>query len=134
VFEFVGNVEASKSVPVRPVAGIIERPFTEAPRTAGQCSSHRHPDVLCPTGSGPGPAADAEARYAMWSSPPVDLLRDHAIARQEYDNAEAEAKRANAAVADARRGSGRPLNDTVVRADLRAGRPASRLRPRPRHR
>jgi membrane fusion protein (multidrug efflux system) len=131
VFEFVGNVEASKSVPVRAqVAGIItERPFTEgAPVQAGQVlyridSTTYYADWQ----RAEAQLQDAEARYANAEQNRarlVDLLRDHAIAQQEYDNAEAEAKRANAAVADARAAAAaarKHLNDTVVRAEL-AGR------------
>ena len=131
VFEFVGNVEASKSVPVRAqVAGIITaRPFTEGAAVQAGDVLYRIDSTtyFADWQRARAQLEDAEARYTNAEQNRarlVDLLRDHAIARQEYDNAEAEAKRASAAVADARAAvaaARKHLDDTVVRAEL-AGR------------
>ena len=107
--EFVGNVEASRSIQVRAqVEGVIvERPFVEGRAVnAG--------DVLFridPTGydadwrGARARLAEAEARLANSErnlERLAPLLSDNAISRQDFDNAESEAKQARASVEDAR--------------------------------
>jgi len=128
VFEFAGNVEASRSVDVRAqVGGVIqERPFTEG-------RAVRAGDVLYridPTAydadwrAARARLVEAEARLANAEQTQTRftaLLRDNAISRQEYDNAVTEAKRAVAAVEEARGVLDRAkknLDDTSVRAEL----------------
>jgi len=128
VFEFVGNVEASKSVDVRAQVGgvIVARPFDEgqAVRT-GQVLYRIDPTAYeadwRATQAG---LVEAEARQANMEQNLARmsaLLRDNAISKQEYDNAVAQAKQAQAAVEAARGVADRAkknLNDTAVRAEL----------------
>lgn len=129
--EFVGNVEASRSIQVRAqVEGVIvERPFVEGRAVnAG--------DVLFridPTGydadwrGARARLAEAEARLANSErnlERLAPLLSDNAISRQDFDNAESEAKQARASVEDARAAVDRAkknLDDTQVKAEI-AGR------------
>jgi membrane fusion protein, multidrug efflux system len=131
LYEFVGNVSASKRVEVRArVDGVIlARPFTEGQAvTAGQLLYRIDPTTYDADWRGAkarlteaqARLANAEANAARYQS----LLADHAVARQDYDNAETEVKQARAAVEDAQATIDRTrkdLNDTEVRAEL-AGR------------
>ena len=129
--EFVGSVEASRSVVVRAQVGgvITERPFTEG-------RAVRPGEVLYridPTSydaewrSARARLAEAEARVANAErnlARLTPLLADNAISRQDFDNAESEAKQARAAVDDARAAVDRArknLDDTQVKAEI-AGR------------
>lgn len=128
VFEFVGNVEASRSVAVRAqVEGVIvARPFTEGQAVhAGDVLYRIDPTTYdAAWRSARARVSEAEARLANAEANLkrfTPLLADNAISRQDYDNAEAEAKRARAAVEDARAEVDRTrkdLDDTVVRAEL----------------
>ena len=128
VYEFAGNVEARKSVDVRAqVNGVIQaRPFTEGQAVqAGQVLYRIDPTAydadwraararLAETEARQANAEQTMARFAA-------LLRDNAISRQEYDNAVAQAKQAQAAVEEARGVVDRAkknLDDTMVRAEL----------------
>jgi membrane fusion protein (multidrug efflux system) len=128
VYEFSGNVEASRSVQVRAqVSGVItERPFNE-----GQAV--KAGDVLYRIDQTPY-AADwraARARLAEVDARAANaqqtlnrfaaLLKDNAISRQDYDNAESQAKQAQASVEEVRGIVDRlkkNLDDTIVRAEL----------------
>lgn len=128
VFEFVGDVEASRSVAVRARVGgvIVARPFTEGQAVrAGEVLYRIDPTTYdAAWRSAKARLSEAEARLANAEanlSRLTSLLADNAISRQDYDNAEAEAKRARAAVEDARAavdGARKDLDDTVVRAEL----------------
>lgn len=130
-YEFVGNVEASRSVQVRPqVAGVIvARPYDE-----GQ--SVQPGDVLFrldPTQydadyrRARAQVADAEARLLNANQNLerlTPLLRENAISRQEYDAAVAQQRSAEAAVENARGAvdwAKKNLDESTVRAAL-AGR------------
>ena len=129
--EFMGAVEASRSVEVRSqVTGVIlERPYVEG-------SLVREGDVLFRIDSTQYAAtyrsalarlADAEARAANAQRNVArlrPLLADSAVARREVEDAEAELTRARATVEDARGAVDRAKKDydeTTVRAHL-AGR------------
>ena len=131
VFEFSGNVEASKSVTVRPQVGgvIVERPFVEG-------RAVRKGEVLYridPTAyeadfrAAQGRLTEAEARLANAEQNLARftaLVRDNAISKQDYDNAASEEKQARAAVEEAKGILDRArknLDDATVRAEL-AGR------------
>jgi membrane fusion protein (multidrug efflux system) len=131
VHEFVGNVEASRSVQVRAQVGgvIIARPYNE-----GQ--SVKPGDVLFRLEQTQYDAeyrralaqlADAEARQLNASQNLerlTPLLRDNAISRQDYDAAVAQQGSAQAAVENARAAADwakKNLDETVVRAEI-AGR------------
>jgi membrane fusion protein (multidrug efflux system) len=128
VYEFSGNVEASKSVSVRPQVGgvIVERPFVEG-------RAVRKGEVLYridPTAydadwrAAKGHLADAEARHANAEQSLARfraLVTDNAISKQDYDNAVAEEKQARAGVEEAKGLLDRAkknLDDTEVRAEL----------------
>lgn len=133
-YEFVGNVEASRSVQVRPqVEGVIvARPYNE-----GQ--SVQPGDVLFrldPTQyeadyrRARAQVADAEARLLNANQNLerlTPLLRENAISRQEYDAAVAQQRSAEAAVENARGAvdwARKNLDESTVKAELagRAGR------------
>ncbi len=131
VFEFSGEVEASKSVQVRSQVGgvILERPFREGQAVqAGQVLFRIDPtNYDADLRAAQGRFAEAEARQtnaAARLQRMSALLRDNAISKQDYDNAVSEAKQAEAAV-DAARGaldrSRKAMNDATVRAEI-AGR------------
>ncbi len=128
VFEFVGNVEASKSVEVRAQVGgvIVARPFAEGQAVRIGQELYR----IDPTSydadwrAARARLAEAEARQANMEQNLARmsaLLRDNAISRQEYDNAVAQAKQAQSGV-EAARGvvdrAKKNLDDTAVRAEL----------------
>lgn len=129
--EFVGSVEASRSVPVRSqVEGvIIERLFTEGQSVrAGETLYRIDPRTYDADYRGAkARLAQAEARVANAETNLKrlePLLSDNAISRQDYDNADAEAKQARAAVEDARATvdrSRKDFEDTEVKAEI-AGR------------
>lgn len=129
--EFVGSVVASRSVPVRAQVGgvIVARPFTEG-------SAVRAGDVLfridprtyeAAYRSAQARLAETEARVSNAEANLArlkPLLGDNAISRQDYDNAEAEAKQSRAGVEDARAAVDRArkdFEDTEVKAEI-AGR------------
>lgn len=127
-FEFLGDVEPSRSVAVRSqVSGtVVERSFREG-------STVRPGDVLyridprtsdADVRSAEAGLAEAEARLANATSNVARfraLLADNAVAKQDADNAEAEVKRAQASVAAAHAAIDRArknLDDTYVRAEI----------------
>jgi membrane fusion protein (multidrug efflux system) len=131
VFEFSGEVEASKSVQVRSQVGgvIVERPFREGQAVqAGQVLYRIDPtNYDADWRAAQGRLAEAEARQANAASRLqrlTALVRDNAISKQDYDNAVAEARQAEAGVEAARGALDRArkaLNDATVRAEI-AGR------------
>lgn len=129
--EFVGSVEASRSVPVRAqVEGVImERSFTEGRAVRpGEVLYRIDPRTYDADYRGArARLAEAEARVANAESNLTrltPLLSDNAISKQDFDNAEAGAKQARATVEDARASVDRArknLEDTEVKAEI-AGR------------
>jgi membrane fusion protein, multidrug efflux system len=129
--EFVGSVEASRSVPVRAqVEGVIvERSFTEGRAVRpGELLYRIDPRTYDADYRGArARLAEAEARVSNAESNLkrlTPLLADNAISKQDFDNADAEAKQARASVEDARAAVDRArknLEDTEVRAEI-AGR------------
>ena len=128
VFEFVGNVEASRSVEVRSQVGgvIMARPFAEGQAvSAGQVLYRIDPTAYdADWRAAQARLVEAEARQANMEQNLARmsaLLRDNAISKQEYDNAVAQAKQAQAGV-EAARGvldrARKSLNDATVRAEL----------------
>lgn len=128
VFEFVGTVEAFKSVAVRSQVGgvIVARPFTEGQTvTAGQVLYRIEPTAYdADWRAAKARLAEAEAHLTnaqQSQARMAALVRDNAISKQDYDNAVAQAKQAEAAV-DAARGvldrAKKNLDDTAVRAEL----------------
>ena len=128
VFEFSGNVEARKSVEVRAQVGgvIVARPFTEGQAVReGQVLYRIDPTAYdADWRAARARLAEAEARQANMEQNLARmsaLLRDNAISRQDYDNAVAQAKQAQAGV-EAARGvvdhAKKSLDDTAVRAEL----------------
>ena len=128
VFEFAGSVEASKSVQVRSqVAGVVKaRPFNEGQavkagevlyeidQTAFEADYRAARARLTEAEARAVNAKQTLARFAA-------LLSDSAISRQDYDNAGAQAKQADASVEEARGLMDRAkknLDDTMVRAEL----------------
>jgi membrane fusion protein (multidrug efflux system) len=128
VFEFSGSVEASKSVQVRAqVAGVVKaRPFNEGQvvkagqvlyeidQTAFEADWRAARARLTEAESRAANAKQTLARFAS-------LLSDSAVSRQDYDNAAAQAKQADASVEEARGVADRAkknLDDTMVRAEL----------------
>src|SRR4026208_366700 len=112
VFEFVGNVEASKSVDVRAQVGgvIVARPFAEGQAVRpGQVLYRIDPTAYeADWRAAQAGLVEAEARQANMEQNLARmsaLLRDNAISKQEYDDAVAQAKQAQAA-GDAGRGGG----------------------------
>jgi membrane fusion protein, multidrug efflux system len=126
--EFVGSVEASRSVPVRAQVGgvIVARPYTEGTAVhAGEVLFRIDPRTYeADYRSAQARLADAEARVSNAESNLArlkPLLADNAISRQEYDNADAEAKQARAGVEDAKAAVDRArkdFEDTEVRAEI----------------
>jgi len=127
-YEFLGDVEPSRSVAVRAQGSgtIVERSFREG-------TTMRPGDVLyridprnsdADVRSAEAGLAEAEARLANATSNVARfraLLADNAVARQDADNAEAEEKRARAAVSAAHAAIDRArksLDDTYVRAEI----------------
>ena len=128
VFEFVGNVEAFKAVQVRAqVSGVIvERPFSEGQAVrAGQLLYRIDPTAYdADWRAARARLVEAEAGLANAEQTlgrMTALLKDNAISRQEYDNAVARQRQAQAAV-DAARGvvdrAKKSLDDTAVRAEI----------------
>lgn len=126
--EFVGSVESSRSVPVRAqVTGVIvARPFVEgAAVKAGDVLYRIDPRTYeAAYRSAQARLAEAEARVTNAEANLArlkPLLADNAISRQDYDNAEAEAKQARAGVEDARGAvdaTRKAFEDTDVRAEI----------------
>jgi membrane fusion protein, multidrug efflux system len=128
VFEFAGNVEASKSVQVRAqVAGVITaRPFHEGQavkagdvlyridQTAYEADWRAARARLAEVEARAANAQQTLTRYAA-------LLKDNAISRQDYDNAASLAAQAQASVEEVRGIADRAkknFDDTIVRAEL----------------
>ncbi len=151
-YEFSGEVEASKRVQVRSQVGgvIVERPFREGQAVqAGQVLYRIDPtNYDADLRAAQGRLAEAEARQANAASRLqrlTALVRDNAISKQDYDNAVAEAKQAEAGVESARGALDRArkaMNDATVRAETRwpggpgharGGGPGSRTRGRVDH-
>lgn len=131
VFEFSGEVEASKSVEVRSqVSGVIAaRPFREGQAVRpGQVLYQIDPaNYEADWRAAQGRLAEAQARLG-WANTTLQrltgLVKDNAISRQDYDNAVAQAQQAEAAVESAKGVADRAhkaLTDATVRAEL-AGR------------
>jgi membrane fusion protein (multidrug efflux system) len=128
LFEFSGNVEASRSVQVRAqVSGVItERPFHEGQAVKMGDVLYRIDQTTYEADWRTARArlAEVEARATnaqQTLSRFAALLKDNAISRQDYDNAESQAKQAQASVEEARGVVDRlkkNLDDTVVRAEL----------------
>lgn len=128
VFEFSGEVEASKSVQVRSQVGgvIVERPFREGQAVqAGQVLYRIDPtNYDADLRGAQGRLAEAEARKANAASRLqrlTALVRDNAISKQDYDNAVAESRAADAAVESARGAldrSRKAFNDASVKAEI----------------
>ena len=131
VYEFAGNVEASKNVSVRPQVGgvIVERPFVEGRAVQkGQVLYRIDPTAYdADWRAAKARLADAEARLANAEQSLARfkaLVTDNAISKQDYDNAVAQEKQARAGVDEAKGVLDRAkknLDDTAVRAEL-AGR------------
>jgi membrane fusion protein (multidrug efflux system) len=128
VFEFSGEVEASRSVQVRSQVGgvILARPFREGQAVqAGQILYRIDPtDYDAALRTAQGQLAEAEARQANAAARlgrMTALVRDNAISKQDYDNAVAEARQAEAAVQGAQGALDRArkaMGDASVRAEL----------------
>lgn len=131
VYEFSGEVAASKSVQVRSQVGgvIIERPFREGQAVqAGQVLYRIDPtNYDADLRAAQGRLAEADARKANAAARLqrlTALVRDNAISKQDYDNAVAESRAADAGVESARGALDRArkaFNDASVRAEI-AGR------------
>lgn len=128
VFEFSGNVEASRSVQVRAQVGgvIVARPFHEGQtvsrgdvlyridQTAYEAEYRAAKARLAEAEARAGNARQTLTRFTA-------LLKDNAISRQDHENAVSQAAQADAAVEEARGVTDRArknLDDTVVRAEL----------------
>jgi membrane fusion protein (multidrug efflux system) len=128
VYEFSGSVEASKSIQVRSqVAGVVKaRPFNEGQavragevlyeidQTAFEAEWRAARARLTEAEARATNAKQTLARFTA-------LVSDSAISRQDYDNAAAQAKQADAAVEEARGVMDRArknLDDTKVRAEV----------------
>lgn len=128
VFEFSGNVEASRSVQVRAQVGgvITARPFNEGQAVKAGDALYRIEQTAYEADWRAAKArlAEAEARAANAQQTLTRfaaLLKENAISRQDYDNAESQAKQAQAAVEEVRGIVDRlkkNLDDTIVRAEL----------------
>jgi len=131
VHEFVGNVEASRSVQVRAQVGgvITARPYHEGQSVKPGAVLFRLDQTQYDAEYRRARAqlADAEARQLNASQNLerlTPLLRDNAISRQDYDAAVAQQGSAQAAVENARAATDwarKNLDETVVRAEI-AGR------------
>jgi membrane fusion protein (multidrug efflux system) len=128
VFEFSGNVEASRSVQVRAQVGgvITARPFNEGQAVKAGDVLYRIEQTAYEADWRAAKArlAEVEARAANAQQTLTRfaaLLKDNAISRQDYDNAESQAKQAQASVEEVRGIVDRlkkNLDDTIVRAEL----------------
>jgi len=128
IFEFSGNVEASRSVQVRAqVSGVITaRPFHEGQAVKAGDVLYRIDQTAYEADWRAAKArlAEADARAANAQQTLTRfaaLLKDNAISRQDYDNAESQAKQAQASVEEERGVVDRlkkNLDDTIVRAEL----------------
>jgi membrane fusion protein (multidrug efflux system) len=113
-FEFTGEVQPYRRVEVRArVDGVIEaRPFTEGSVVKPGQVLYRL-DRVTPEAQYRTAQARAEnARRTLQRLQP--LLKENAVAQQDVDNAEAEARAAEGDLAEARKN----LNDAVVRAGI----------------
>ena len=113
-FEFTGEVQPYRRVEVRArVDGIIEaRPFAEGSVVKPGQVLYRL-DRVTPEAQYRTAAARAEnAKRTLQRLQP--LLKENAVAQQDVDNAEAEARAAEGDLAEARKN----LNDAVVRAGI----------------
>jgi len=129
--EFVGEVQASRGVQVRAqVAGVIvDRPFKEGAQVRAGDVLYRIDRTTYDADwrSAKAELADAEAQLANAETNAgrmQALVADHAVAREEVDNADAQLKQARAAVENRQAALDRArknLDDTVVRAEI-AGR------------
>jgi membrane fusion protein (multidrug efflux system) len=127
-YEYSGNVQAYRSVEVRPqVVGVIkERAFTEGTMVqAGQVLYRIDPTT--PDAAYRGAVARVSEAEARLANARADLerfkplLADNAISKQDYDRAETEAKSAEAQAIDARAAvdaAKKVLGDAVVRAEI----------------
>jgi membrane fusion protein (multidrug efflux system) len=128
VFEFAGSVEASKSVQVRSqVAGVVKaRPFNEGQVVkAGEVLYEIDPTAFDADWRAAKARLDEAEAHAVNAKQTLTrfaaLLSDNAISHQDYDNAAAQAKQADAAVDEARGVLDRArknLDDTKVRAEI----------------
>jgi membrane fusion protein (multidrug efflux system) len=128
VYEFSGSVEASRSVQVRSqVAGVVKaRPFNEGQAVTAGAVLYQIDQTAFEADWRAARArlTEAEARAAnarQTLTRFTALLSDSAVSRQDYDNASAQAKQADAAVEEARGVADRAkknLDDTMVRAEL----------------
>jgi len=128
VYEFVGNVEASKSVQVRAqVGGVIEaRPFSEGQAVKAGDVLYRLDRTAYDADWRAANARLAEAKARLTNAEQnlarfTALLQDNAISRQDHDNAVSTAQQARAAVEEAQGLVDRArknLDDTIVRAEL----------------
>jgi len=127
-YEFSGTVEAYKSVQVRSqVSGVIvARPFSEGQAVqAGQVLYRIDPIAYdADWRAARARLAEAESRQAnadATAARMTALLKDNAISKQEYDNAVAAAKQAQASVEEARGVVDRAkknLDEAQVRAEI----------------
>lgn len=127
-YEYSGNVQAYRSVEVRPqVVGVIkERAFTEGTMvSAGQVLYRIDPTT--PDAVYRGAVARAEEADARLANAKADLerfkplLSDNAISKQDFDRAETAVKSAEAQAIDAKSAvdaANKTLRDAVVRAEI----------------
>jgi membrane fusion protein (multidrug efflux system) len=127
-YEYSGNVQAYRSVEVRPqVVGVIkERVFTEGRMVqAGQVLYRIDPTT--PDAAYRGAVARAEEAEARLANARADLdrfkplLADNAVSRLDYDRAETAVKSAEAQAIEARSAvdaAGKTLRDAIVRAEI----------------
>lgn len=128
VYEFAGAVEASKSVQVRAqVSGVITaRTFNEGQTVAAGDLLYQIDRTAYEADwrSATGRLSEAEARAANAKQTLARftaLLADNAISKQDFDNASAQSKQADASVEEVRGNVDRAkksLDDTRVRAEL----------------
>jgi len=128
VYEFAGNVEASRSVQVRAQVGgvIMARPFNEGQAVKAGDVLYRLDQtayeadwraVRARLAEVEARAANAKQTLARYTA----LLKDNAVSRQDYDNAGSQAQQAQASVEEVRGIADRAkknFDDTVVRAEL----------------
>jgi membrane fusion protein (multidrug efflux system) len=113
-FEFTGEVQPYRRVEVRArVDGVIEaRPFTEGSVVTPGQVLYRLDRVTPEAQYRTAEARAQNARRTLQRLQP--LLKENAVAQQDVDNAEAEARAAEGALAEARKN----LSDAVVRASI----------------
>jgi membrane fusion protein (multidrug efflux system) len=113
-FEFTGEVQPYRRVEVRArVDGIIEsRPFTEGSVVKPGQVLYRLDRITPEAQYRTAQARSENARRTLARLQP--LLKENAVAQQDVDNAEAEARAAEGDLAEARKN----LNDAVVRAGI----------------